>query len=157
MGSWLQAALLYAKHLPAVRSIVSSFKNYGLLEAKAQDIIQYPVIPMQNTGLQTYEPLLMMISALESTSSTIKCAFELIKSLNLKEDPCKIHAYIEKRLVSNGITSIVAMDRSEVSLHMYCLLQELSLRPLLLHEVFRSSRNSQRSLEFSTGKCEKNT
>ena len=93
-GRWLEAALYYAKYLPTVRSIVSSLKKDGLLMVKAQEIIQNPAIPMQLLEIQqNYEPLLRMISQLESTSSTIKCAFELIRSLKLKEDPCKIHAY----------------------------------------------------------------
>ena len=123
-GSWLQAALYYAENLPSVRSIVSSFTKDGLLVAKAQEIIQNPAIQMQLLEiLQNYEPLLKLIPQLESTSCTIKCGFELIKNLDLKEDPCKINAYIEKRLTSNGITSIMAMDRSEVSPLMYALLQ----------------------------------
>lgn len=123
-GSWLQAALYYAKHLPTVRSIVNSFKKDGLLVATAQEIIKNPAIPQQLLEIQeNYESLVQIIPQLESTSCTIKSAFELVRNLNLRKDPCKILEYIEKRLKSNGIASIMAMDRNEVSPQLYCLLQ----------------------------------
>lgn len=123
-GSWLQAALYYAKNLPTVRVIVNSFKKDGLLVSKAQEIVKNPAIPKQLLEIQqNYESLANAIPQLESTSSTIKCAFKTVTDLNLENDPCEIDSYIEKRLRRNGVSSIMAMDRSEVSPALYCLLQ----------------------------------
>lgn len=123
-GSWLQAALYYAKHLPEVKTIVEHFEGSGILVTQAKVSLQTPDLAVQLLKIkQQYESLVSHIEALESAKYSIKEAVQAIQELNFEEDSCGIKPYITKRMQKNDISKIMRMERPDISPAEYCLLQ----------------------------------
>ena len=106
-GSWLNAALYYAKYLPKVKAIVESFVGSGILVTQAN-------ISFQKCGLagqlhkikDQYGCLVKLIEKMESAKYTIK-AVQAIQELGFGEDTCNINQYIKKRMQNNDISKII--------------------------------------------------
>ena len=65
-----------------------------------------------------------MVQKMESSHYTIGKAFQDVMSLDFGADVCGIGKYIKRRIARNDITSIVKMERQDISPHLYNLLQK---------------------------------
>ena len=61
---------------------------------------------------------------MESSHYTIGKAFQDVMSLDFVADICGIGKYIQRTVAKNDITSIVKMEREDISPHLYNLLQK---------------------------------
>ena len=61
---------------------------------------------------------------MESSHYTIGKASQDVMSLDFGADVCGIGKYIQRRIAKNDITSIVKMERENISPHLYNLLQK---------------------------------
>ena len=124
-GSWLNAALYYAKNLPEVEAIVESFACSGILVTQAK-------ISLQNSGLagqlfktkDQYECLVKLIEKMKSAKYTIKEVAQAIQELDYGEDTCNINQNIKKRMQNNDVSEIINMKRQDISPAVYHMLQK---------------------------------
>ena len=88
-GSWLNAALYYAKNLPEVKAIVESFVGSGILVAQAKVSLQKSGLAGQLLKIKDqYEWLVKLIEKMENAKYTIKKAMQAIQELEFGEDTC---------------------------------------------------------------------
>ena len=103
-GSWLNAALHYAKKLPKVKAIVESFVGSEILVTQAKVSLQKSGLAGQLLKSQLlkikdqYECLVKLESAkkyekVESVKYTVKEAVQAIQKLDFCEDTCNINQY----------------------------------------------------------------
>ena len=91
-GSWLNAALYYAKNLPEVKAIVESFVGSGILVTQAKVSSQKSGLAGQLLKIKDqYECLVMLTEKMESAKYTIKGAAQAIQELDFGEDTCNIN------------------------------------------------------------------
>ena len=96
-GSWLNAALHYAKKLPKVKTIVESFVGSGILVTQAKVSLQKSGLAGQMLKINNqYECLVKLTEKMESAKYTIKEAVQAIQKLDFGEDTCNIDQYIKK-------------------------------------------------------------
>ena len=96
-GSWLNAALYYAKNLPEVKAIVEGFVGSGILVTQAKVSLQKSGVAGQLLKIKDqYECLVKLIEKMESAKHTIKEAVQAIQELDFGEDTCNITQYIKK-------------------------------------------------------------
>ena len=115
-GSWLNAALYYAKNLPEVKAIVESFVGSGIMVTQAK-------VSLQKSGLagqllrfkDQYECLVKLIDKMESVKYTIFEAVQAIQKLDFGDNTCNINQYIKKRMQNNDISEIINMERQDTS------------------------------------------
>ena len=60
---------------------------------------------------------------MERVKYTIKEAVQAIQELDFGEDTCNINQYIKKRTQNNVISKIINMERQDISLAVYHVLQ----------------------------------
>ena len=107
MGSWLNAALNYAKNLPEVKAIVESFVGSGILVTQAKVSLQKSGLTGQLFKIKNqYECLVKFIEKKESAKHTIKEAVQAIQELDFGKDTCNINQYIKKRIQNDDISEI---------------------------------------------------
>ena len=98
-GSWLNAALYYAKNLPQVKAIEKSFAGSGILVTQAKVSLQKSGLAGQLLKIKNqYECLVKLIEKMDSAKYTIKEAVQEIQEFDFGEDTCNINQYIKKRL-----------------------------------------------------------
>ena len=113
-GSWLNAALYYAKNLPEVKAIVESFVGSGILVTHAKISLQKSGLAGQMLKIKNqYECLVRLIEKMESAKYTIKEAVQAIQELDFGEDTCNINQYIKKRKRNNDISEMINMKRQD--------------------------------------------
>ena len=79
MGSWLNAALYYAKILPKVKAVVESSVVSGILITQAKVSLQKSGLAGQLLKIKDqYECLVKLIEKMESAKYTIKKAVQAI-------------------------------------------------------------------------------
>ena len=123
-GSWLEAALYYAEHMPRIKEIVNSFDGDGLLVQRAKKAVNGGELVKQLMEIsRCYRPLIAMVKKMEGSKTTIRDAWHEIHMMDFAEDPCGVRAYLRKRLMANDITQIMAEDREHVSPLTYVKLQ----------------------------------
>ena len=90
-GSWLNAALYYAKNLPEVKAIVESFVGSGILVTQAKVNLQKSGLAGQLLKIKDlYECLVKLIEKMESAKHTTEEAVQAIQELDFGEDTCNI-------------------------------------------------------------------
>lgn len=124
-GSWLHAALYYSRNLSDVQRIVRNWSGNGILVSRARNSVEtenlvYSLIDIENC----YKPLINVIFNLENSKCTILESFNAVLNLNFDSDPCNISKYVHDRLEKNEIMDIVYCRRTEISPHLYSLLQK---------------------------------
>ena len=98
-GSWLDAALCYAKNLSEVTSIVRSFEGSGIIVTQAKVSFQTAGLATQLLKIEEqYERLAKFIETMESAKCTIKEAVQAIQELHFREDTCRINLCNHKRI-----------------------------------------------------------
>ena len=113
MGSWLNAALYFAKNLPEVKAIVESFADSEILITQAKVSLQKSGLAGQLLKIkEQYECLVKLIEKIESAKYTIKEAVQSIQELNFGEDTCNINQYIKKRTQNNDICDIIKIGKA---------------------------------------------
>ena len=123
-GSWLNAALYYAKNLLEVKTIMESFVRFGILVTQAKICLQKSGLAGQLLKIKDqYECLSKLKETMESANYTIKEAVRAIRELDFGEDTCKINQYIKKRMQNNNISEIINMERQDISPAVYHMLQ----------------------------------
>ena len=148
-GSWLNAALYYAKHLPQVKAIVESFVGSGILVTQAKVRVQKSGLVGQLLKIKDhYECLIKLIEKMESAKYTIKEAVQAIQELDFDEGICNINQYIKKRMQNNDISEIINMERQDISPAVYHMLQNSQLISAsversfsMLKKLFAKDRN----------------
>ena len=96
-GSWLNAALYYAKNLHKVKAIVESFVGSRVLVTQAKDNLQKSGLAGQLLKIKDqYECLVKLIEKMEKAKYTIKKAVQAIQELDFGKDTCNINQYIKK-------------------------------------------------------------
>ena len=116
LGSWLNAALYFAKNLPEVKAIVESFVGSGILVTQAKVSLQKSGLVAQLLKIKDqYECLVKLIEKMESAKYTIKEAVQATQELNFGEDTCNINQYIKKRMQNNDISEIINLERQDIS------------------------------------------
>ena len=114
-GSWLNAALHYAKNLPEVKAIVESFVGSGILVTQAKVSLQKSGLAGQLLKIKDqYEFLVKLIKKMESEKYTIKETVQAIQELDFGEDTCNTNQYIEERMQKNDISEIINMKRQDI-------------------------------------------
>ena len=71
-----------------------------------------------------------------SAKYTIKEAVQAIQELDFREDTCKINRYIKKRMLNNGISKIINMERQRCHRSFTVYFKILSPQLLLQIEAF---------------------
>ena len=124
-GSWLNAALYYAKNLPEVKAIGESFVGSGILVTQAKVSLQKSNLAGQLLKIKDqYKCLVKLIEKIESAKYTFKEAVQTIQELDYGEDTyCNINRYIKKRMQNNDISEIITMERQDISPAVYHTLQ----------------------------------
>ena len=96
-GSWLNAALYYAKNLTEVKTIVESFVGSGILVTQEKVSLQKSGLVGQLLKLKDQcECLIKLIEKMESAKYTIKEAVRAIQEHDFGEDTCNINQHIKK-------------------------------------------------------------
>ena len=92
-GSWLNAALYYAKNLPEVKAIVENFVGSGILVTLAKVSLQKSGLTGQLLKIKDlYECLIVkFIEKIERAKYTIQDAVQAIQKLGFGEDTCNIN------------------------------------------------------------------
>ena len=125
-GSWINAALYYAKNLPEVKEIVNSWSGDGVLVRQAQISINKEVVVSQLAETSSnYADLPRIIVRIEGAKSTIKEANVALNKLVGKfgSDPLNITEYIAKRLKANDFKVILDLSREDLAPSLYGKLQ----------------------------------
>ena len=88
-GSWLNAALYYAKNLPEVKAIVESFVGSGILVTQVKVSSQKSGLAGQLLKIKDqYKCLVKLTEKTEHAKYTIKEAVQAIQDLDFGEDTC---------------------------------------------------------------------
>ena len=83
-GSWLNAALHYARNLPEVKAIVESFVGSGIMVTQAKVSLQKSGLAGQLLKIKgQYECLVKLMEKMESAMYNIKEAVQAIQELGL--------------------------------------------------------------------------
>ena len=115
MGSWLNAALYYAKNLPEVKAIVESFVSSGVLVTQEKVSWQKRNSAGQLLKIKDqYECLVKLMEKMESAKYTIKEAVQAMQELDFGEDTCNINQYIKRRMQNNDISEMINMERQDI-------------------------------------------
>ena len=123
--SWLNAALYYSKYLPKVNAIVENLNESGILVKRAKEASKPHNLSAQLLQIEEqYSDLANVVQKMESSHYIIGKAFQDVMFLDFGADVCGIGKYIQRRIVKNDITSIVKMEREDISPHLYNLLQK---------------------------------
>ena len=123
-GSWLNAALYYAKNLPEVKAIMESFVGSGILVTQAKVSLQKSGLAGQLLKIKDqYECLVNHIEKMESAKYTILEAVQAIQELDFGEGTCNINQCIKKRMQNNDISEIINMERQNISPAVHHILQ----------------------------------
>ena len=94
-GSWLNAALHYARNLSEVKAIVESFVGSGIMVTQAKVSLQKSGLAGQLLKIKDqYECLVKLMEKMESAMYNIKEAVQAIQELDFGEDTCNINQYI---------------------------------------------------------------
>ena len=124
MGSWLNAALYYAKNLPEVKAIVESFVGCGILVTQTKVSFQKSGLAGQLLKIKIqYKCPVKFIEKMESAKYIIKEAVQAIQDLHFGEDTCNINQFIKKKKQNNDISEIINMERQDISPAVYHMLQ----------------------------------
>ena len=141
-GSWLNAALCYAKSLPEVKASVESFVGSGILVTQAKVSLQKSGLAGQLLKIKDqYECLVKLIEKIESTKYTVKEAVQAIQELDFREDTCNITQYIKKKMQNNDISEIVNMERQDISPAVYHMLQNSQPTSISVERSFSMLKN----------------
>jgi len=123
-ASWLIAAMYYSANFPVVQGIVRKWSGDGVLVRQAKEIIEKPGIVQALIAIErSYRNLINIIFKLECKSCGIMETMRCINELQFNEDPCAIGIYLKGRLEKNEIIHILECTRTEISPHLYSLLQ----------------------------------
>ena len=110
--------------MPEARAIVESFVGSGILVTQAKVSLQKSGLAGQLLKIKDhYECLVKLIEKMESAKYTVKEAVQTIQELDFGEDTCNINQYIKKRMQNNDISEIINMERQDISLAVYHMLQ----------------------------------
>ena len=141
-GSWLNAALYYAKTLPEVKAIEESFVGCGILVPQAKISLQKSGLAGQLLKIKDqYERQVKLIKKIESAKYTIEEAVQAIQKLGFSEDTCNINQYIKKRMRSNDISEIINMERQDISPAVYYKLQSSQPTTAFVKRSFSTLKN----------------
>ena len=106
-GTWLKAALYYAKHFNDVEEIFSDMSG-GKLVSSVKDALSNPTVFSDLTTIATqYSCLENVFEEKLGQNVTVSDAHSLLTSFDFGEDVCNLRKYIEKRLQKNDIIAIV--------------------------------------------------
>ena len=123
-GSWLNAALYYAKNLHEVKTIVESFVGSGILVTRANVSLQSGLAGQLLKIKDQYECLVKLIEKMETAKYTIEVtALRAIQELDFGEDTCSINQYIKKRIQNNNISEKINMEWQDISPAVYHVFQ----------------------------------
>ena len=149
-GSWLNAALYYAKNLPEVKAIVESLVGSGILVTQAKVSLQKSNSAGQLLKIKDqYECLVELIEKMESAKYTIKEAVKAIQELDFSEDTCNINQYIKKRMQNNDISEMINMLRQDISPAVYHMLQNSQSTSASIERSFSMLKNCWPRTEIS--------
>ena len=136
-GSWLNAALYYAKTLLEVKTVVESFVGSEILVTQAKVNLQKSGLAGQLLKIKDqYGCLVKLIEKMESAKYTIKEAVQAFKELDLGKNTCNINQYIKKRMQNNGISEIINMERQGISPAVYHMLQNSQPTSAFCRKIF---------------------
>ena len=123
-GSWLNAALYYAKSLLEVKAIVESFVGSGILVTQTKVRLQKSGLAGQLLKIKNqFECPVKLIEKMESVKYTIKEAVQAIQEIDFGEGTCYINQYIKKIMQNNNISEIINLERQDISPAVYHMLQ----------------------------------
>ena len=108
-----------------VNAIVENLNESGILVQRAKEALEPQNLSAQLFQIkEQYSDVANVVQKMESSHCTIGKAFQDVMSLNFGADVCGIRKYIQRRIAKNDITSIVKMEREDISPHLYNLLQK---------------------------------
>ena len=124
LGTWLNAALYYAKYFPDVKTIVNSFEDGGKIVANAKSAVNCNTLITSLTQLVSqYKCIAENIERCESRLFSIKHASQLISQIQFGDDVCQIKNYIDKRWSKSEISKVMNCENNMISPEIYSLLQ----------------------------------
>jgi len=148
-ATWLRAAFYYAEHLPAVREIVESWPEDGVLVMRAQEAIRNEQLACDLVRVVQYRPLIARLEKLEAATYTIEEAYSDICNMRFNDDPCQIRQYIDHRLThGTDLIDIIEAKDNNVAPSTYALLRKAQPTTAaversfsLLNKLLRKDRN----------------
>ena len=97
----------------------------GILVQRAKEALKPQNLSAQLLQIEEqYSDLANIVQKMESSHYTNGKAFQNVMFLDFGADVCGIGKYIKRRIARNDITSIVKMERQDISPHLYNLLQK---------------------------------
>ena len=107
-----------------MKAIVESFVGSGILVTQAKVSLQKIGLAGQLLKINNqYECLVKLIKKMKTAKNTVKKAVQAIQELDFGEDSCNINQYIKKRMQNNDNFEIIKMERQDISLAVYHMLQ----------------------------------
>lgn len=115
-GTWLLAALYYAKNLPQVKLIVEAFEDDGAQARRAKESVRNKDLPRELMEIsRCYAQLPQIIDQTTKQNFTIRDAEKMFNELRFEEDPVNLKEYIQARLKKNDLDEISQMRKSSIS------------------------------------------
>lgn len=115
-GSWVLAALYYAKNLPQVKLIVEGFEDDGMQARRAKESVRNGDLPQQLMEIsRCYAQLPQVLDQTTKYNFTIRDAEKMINDLDFEEDPVNLKDYIQSRMKKNDLKEISQMKKSSIS------------------------------------------
>ena len=134
--------MYYAKTLPEMKAIVESFVDSGILVTKAKVSLTKSGLAGQLLKIKDqYQCQVKLIEKMESVKYTIKETVQAIQELNFGEDTCNIKQYIKKRMQNNDISKTIDMERQDISLAVYHMLQNSQSTSVSVERSFSMLKN----------------
>ena len=115
-GSWIEAALYYAKNLPAVSDIFKNIDGGGVLVNEVKKALESPglISNLKRISMQ-YGCLATTAIEMECSHYTIEQALTKLTTLDFGADDINIKDYIVKRLDKNDLLKIQSMSNPNIS------------------------------------------
>ena len=136
-GSWLNAALYYSKHLVKVREIFFSITTGGVLVNNAKESLEVETLSRSLTNIASEYSVISTITEEETgVNLTIEKATAMLANLDFGSDSCNVRDYINLRLNSNEINSIIHQTNTALNPAEYSLLQKCQATTVSVERAF---------------------
>lgn len=115
-SSWLNATYYYSENLPAIKDIVESISEDGVMIKRAKEALRSEYLVKELIEIrENYSVFVDVLENFEHSQYDIDTGFKALSHLDLKSDPINLKYYIDKRLKDNGITELLTLTNDGIS------------------------------------------
>jgi hypothetical protein len=137
MGKFDRRRALLQSKFAGIAEDSSRMGGDGILVNQAKEIVESVHLTEALVDIENcYYCLARVIIRMEESDCGIVDGINILNSLDFKRDPCGIGEYVTERINRNEILQVVNCSRSDISIHLFALLQKFSVRQLQWNEVF---------------------